>query len=88
MLQSSDEDALSGIGGSNFQSKLLSHKSSVNLITKITIVLGIIFMLNSFFLVSLYTHQYSKENKSVIQDYLKESERVEKGQEIIKNLTK
>jgi protein translocase SecG subunit len=86
MLQSSDEDALSGMGGGNMQSKLLSHKSSVDLITKITIVLGVIFMLNSFFLVSIYTRQYSKESKGVIQDYLKESEDVQKGQEEIKNL--
>jgi preprotein translocase subunit SecG len=88
MLQSSDEDTLSGIGSGSMQSRLLSHKSSVDLITKITIFLGIVFMLNSFLLVSVYTRQYSRENKSVIQDYLKESGDTQKSQEVIKNFQK
>jgi preprotein translocase subunit SecG len=86
MLQSSDEDVLSGIGAGASQSKLLSHKSSADLITKITIVLGVIFMLNSFFLASIYTHQYTKDNRSIVQNYLKEEEESQKDRELMKNI--
>lgn len=86
MLQSSDEDVLSGIGASAGQSKLLSHKSSADFITKATIVLGVVFMLNSFFLASIYTRQYAKDNKSIIQDYLKNEEELQKDRELIKNI--
>ncbi|MDR0571750.1 MAG: preprotein translocase subunit SecG [Rickettsiales bacterium] len=73
VLQSSDEDVLSGLDVGNSKSRFLSHKSSVDLITKITVGLGIVFMLNSFFLVSIYTRQYSKNKKGIVQSYLEET---------------
>jgi protein translocase SecG subunit len=73
LLQSSDEDALSGLDVGNSKSRFLSHKSSVDLVTKVTVGLGIIFMLNSFLLVSVYTRQYSKNKKGIVQSYLEET---------------
>ena len=72
-MQSSDEDALSGIGAGAGQSKLLSHKSSVNLITKITIILGCALMLNSFILTSIFAHKYNKGNKAIVKDYCEQT---------------
>lgn len=70
LLQSSDEDSLNGIGAGATQSNMLSHKTnSIEPITKITIVLGIILMLNSFLLASISTHQYKKDNNKV-KDYI------------------
>jgi preprotein translocase subunit SecG len=60
----------------------------VDLITKATIILGVIFMVNSFFLASIFTHQFSKENKSVIQNYLEGEEVETKDSEAISNLLK
>ncbi len=69
LLQSSDEDSLSGIGASATQANALSHKTSVDTITKVTIVLGVILMFNSFLLTSISTHRYNKENNK-IKDYI------------------
>lgn len=72
LIQSSDEDALSGIGAGAGKSGLLTHKSSTNLITKITIILGVILMVNSFILASISTHKYLK-NKSIVKDYMEQN---------------
>lgn len=69
LFQSSDEDSLSGIGAGAVQANALSHKSSLDGITKITIFLGVALMLNSFLLASISTHKYYRENNK-IQDYL------------------
>lgn len=88
LLQSSDEDALSGIGGGNSQMKFLTHKSSVNLITKITIVLGVILMANSFTLANIFTRQYNKEKKGFIKDYLDKNQKVQNNSKDLKKDTK
>ena len=70
MLQSSEEDALSGIGGSIGNGAILSHKSSVDLITKFTIFLGCCLLVNSLALTKISKNRYSR-NETIIEDYLK-----------------
>ena len=54
LMQKTDEDSLSGIGGnSNPTNSAFSSKSSVNIVTKITFFLVIAFMLNCLFLASI-----------------------------------
>ena len=71
LIQSSDEDSLSGIGAGASKTSILTHKSSADPITKITIILGVILMINSFILTSISTHKYLK-NKSLVKDYIEE----------------
>lgn len=70
LLQSSDEDALSGIGGSIGNSSILSHKSSVDLVTKVTIILGCCLIANSLALTVISKNRYSR-HETIIEDYLK-----------------
>lgn len=72
LFQSSSEDSLSGIGAGAGKPTLLSHKTSVDLITKTTIVLGVILMVNSFLLTSISTREYRK-SQNIIKDYIKEN---------------
>lgn len=79
LLQSSDEDSLSGIGAGAGKPSLLSHKTSVDLVTKTTIILGIILMFNSFLLTAISTKEY-KKSQNIIKDYIKDNKN-----EIIEN---
>lgn len=79
LLQSSEEDALSGIGGSIGSSSILSHKSSVDLVTKITIILGCCLILNSLALTVISKNRYSN-NKTIIEDYLKKQTKEQHNQ--------
>lgn len=88
LFQSSDEDSLSGIGAGAAQPNSLSHKTSMSFVAKLTVVLGIILMFNSFLLASISTHKYNKENNK-IKDYLennrttKKTEKIDNGEEKI-----
>lgn len=73
-MQSSDEDALSGIGGSVGSGMLLSHKSSVDLITKVTMILGCCLIVNSLALTIISKNRYSK-NETMIEDFLKKQDK-------------
>ena len=77
LLQSSDEDALSGMGGSIGSGAILSHKSSVDLVTKFTIVLGCCLIVNSLALTVISKNRYSK-NETMVEDYLKKQDKQEK----------
>ena len=81
LIQSSDEDSLSGIGAGAGKANFLSHKTSVDLVTKTTIFLGVILMLNSFILTSISTHKYNKD-KNIVKDY------IEQNKDSLKNETK
>lgn len=76
LFQSSDEDSLSGIGAGAGKPSALTHKSSTNPITKITIILGVILMVNSFILASISTHKYLK-NKNVVKDYIEQNKSID-----------
>ncbi len=66
LLQKSDGDSLSGIGGgSGGLNSVISSKASANILTKITMVLIGIFMLNCLILASL-----SNSSKKAIQKEL------------------
>ena len=80
LLQSSDEDALSGMGGSVGSSAILSHKSSVDLITKVTIALGCCLIFNSLALTVISKNRYSK-NETIVEDYLKKQEKQEQPED-------
>ena len=77
MLQSSDEDALSGIGASAGNSGILSHKSSVDFVTKLTIWLGIIMIVNSLALTLVVKRDYAS-NASTVEDYINKQQKEEK----------
>ena len=69
LLQSSDEDALSGMGAGSSNSSILSHSSTVDLVTKITIFLGLCLMVNSFALTYITDKRY-KKNETLIEDFI------------------
>ncbi len=69
LLQSSDEDALSGIGAGASSTSILSHKSTVDLITRVTIFLIICFLINSLSLAVIAKKKY-KKGEMIIQDYI------------------
>lgn len=79
LFQSTDEDSLSGIGASAGKGKNLSYQNSANLVNKITIILGTLFILNSFLLTSIYTHKYNKNKNSIVKDYYQQQEKQEKN---------
>ena len=60
-----DEDALSNISSGSNRFGSLSRKSSVDFVTKLTIGLGSVLMVNSFLLASLSTHKYAKEETTI-----------------------
>ena len=77
MLQSSDEDALSGIGASAGNSGILSHKSSVDFVTRLTIWLGIIMIVNSLALTLVVKRDYASKT-STVEDYINKQQKEEK----------
>lgn len=77
MLQSSDEDALSGIGASAGNSGILSHSSSTDAITKITIWLGVFLIANSLALVMVSKRDFYKSN-NIVKDYIEKQNKEEK----------
>lgn len=84
LLQSSEEDALSGIGGSIGNNSILSHKSSVDLITKITIILGCCLIVNSLALAKISKNRYSNR-ETMVEDYLKKQEKNKKIENKVEN---
>ncbi|AIL64851.1 preprotein translocase subunit SecG [Rickettsiales bacterium Ac37b] len=51
LMQKTSSDGLAGLGGSS--NNLMSSKSSANFLTRLTIILAILFMLNSLILAKL-----------------------------------
>ena len=85
LMQSSDEDALSNISSGSNRFGSLSRKGSVDFVTKLTIGLGSVLMVNSFLLASLSTHKYAKE-ETTIKEYLKnKSKSSEQGKKDIED---
>lgn len=85
LMQKTDEDSLSGIGGnSNPTNSAFSSKSSVNIVTKITFFLVIAFMLNCLFLASI-----SKLiNKSISDKIISKASKDSANSKDLKNSTK
>lgn len=80
LMQSSDEDVLSNISSGSNKFGSLSRRTSVDFITKFTIVLGSMLMINSFLLASMSARRYAKE-EITIKEYLKENSGSSKKEE-------
>lgn len=68
LLQKSSTDGLKGIGGGDVNSSMFSHGSASGFLTKITVILAIIFMVNCLVLANLSSR---KSSKSVIAQLAK-----------------
>lgn len=69
LLQQTDEDSLSGIGGGGANAKMLSKRSSSTPVSKTTMALFILFMLNSMFLATISARNFSS-SKSTIESFI------------------
>ena len=81
LLQRSDTDGLKGIGGGDINGSVMSRSSSSSFLTKLTVTLAIIFMVNCLVLANLSSR---KSSKSVISQ-LAQDKAVE-SQDQAKNL--
>ncbi len=74
LLQKSDSDSLSGIGGgSGGLGSAVSSKASANILSKTTMVLAAIFMLNCLILAAI-SNAKNKELESELDKVIKEQE--------------
>jgi preprotein translocase subunit SecG len=64
LLQQTDNDSLSGIGGGNGNAQMLSKRSMTTPMSKFTMVLFILFMLNSMLLATFSARGFDK-NKNI-----------------------
>lgn len=69
ITQKTSEDSLSGIGGGMSNNGIMSKKAVSNLLTKGTMILVGLFMLNSLFLGAIITRM-SKNEGSKIENYI------------------
>ena len=83
LFQSSDEDSLGGIGAGASKTNHLARRSSIDGITKTTIILGVILMINSIFLTMLSSKKYGVK-KSLVKDYIEQEAKKEKSEEELK----
>lgn len=72
LIQKSDGDSLSGIsGGSGGMNAVISSKASANILTKVTMTLAALFMLNCLILASISTtksESLKEELKKAVQE--------------------
>jgi preprotein translocase subunit SecG len=66
-----------GMGANAGKPNVLSKILSIDPVTKITIGLGILLMLNSLILANMSSRKYKKENSSRVEDYIKNVEKSE-----------
>jgi preprotein translocase subunit SecG len=71
LLQKSDTDGLKGIGGGDVNASVLSRSNSSSFLTKVTVVLAVIFMINCLVLANISSR---KSSKSVISQLAKNQE--------------
>lgn len=81
LLQRSDTDGLKGIGGGDINGSVMSRSSSSSFLTKLTVTLAIIFMVNCLVLANLSSR---KSSKSVISQLAQD--KVAESQDQAKNL--
>ncbi len=72
LLQQTDEDSLSGIGGGAANAKMLSKRSLGSPISKMTMVVFILFMFNSLLLATISARNFNKNN-STIETFIEEN---------------
>jgi len=71
LMQKSDEDSLSGIGGGASSRGLMPHKAVANTLTKITMTFFAIFMINSLLLATISARNANK-NKGLVEQYIEQ----------------
>jgi len=59
LLQKTSADGLSGIGGGNNMSGIMTGRAAANFLTKTTIMLAVIFFTNSMILANLSTKKHT-----------------------------
>lgn len=69
LLQRTNEDGLSGLGGGGGFGNIMSARSSAGLLSKITSVLAILFFVNCILLANLSLRE---ANKSIVSSIVKE----------------
>jgi protein translocase SecG subunit len=69
LLQSSDEDALSNINSGNAKFGAATKRSTLDSITKFTLGMGVLLLINSLLLAILTTRQHRKHSQ-VIKEYI------------------
>ena len=65
LLQQTDEDSLSGIGAGGANAKMLSKRTVGTPISKMTMILFILFILNSLLLATFSARKFGKDNSTV-----------------------
>ena len=79
LLQKSDGDSLGGIGsGSGGMNSVISNKTSANILSKITMALVAIFMLNCLILATI-SNSSKKKISSELDQIIKEQEQKKQG---------
>ena len=69
LLQQTDGDSLSGIGGGGANAKMLSKRTLTTPMSKATMTLFILFMLNSMLLATISARNFNT-NKSTIENFI------------------
>lgn len=72
LLQRSEEDALGGIGANASNAGIMPHKSTANILTRITMALFFVFMINSLLLATIAARNVSG-GKGLVDKYIEEN---------------
>lgn len=70
LLQQTDNDSLSGISGGNGNAQMLSKRSMSTPMSKFTMILFILFMLNSMLLATFSARGFDKTNDITVEKLL------------------
>ncbi|MDD2839714.1 MAG: preprotein translocase subunit SecG [Rickettsiales bacterium] len=70
LLQQTDGDSLSGIGGGNGNAQMLSKRSTSTPMSKFTMTLFVLFMLNSMLLATFSARGFDKNDNITIENIL------------------
>jgi protein translocase SecG subunit len=73
IFQKTSEDSLSGIGGGMSNNGVMSKRAVTNILTKGTMILVALFMLNCLFMSAVIARTHGK-NESKIEEYIEEND--------------
>ena len=72
LLQQTENDSLSGIGGGNGNAQMLSKRSMSTPMSKFTMILFVLFMLNSMLLATFSARGFDRSNDITVESITKE----------------
>ena len=78
LLQQTDNDSLSGISASNGNAQMMSKRTTTTPISKLTMVLFVLFMFNSLLLATFSARGFNNNNSSNIEQLVKDKENIKK----------